>query len=338
MSAPAAPAPPPGVHHIRVPTPFAIGDVNAFLVEGDPLTLVDSGPNSASSLLALERGLERAGYAVADLGLLLVTHQHGDHLGLTEMLVERSGAEVGCLAALAPYVRDFKAAAGSDDDLAAELMLVHGVDDGTVRTLREFTRIIRGWGASFEVTRPLAPDEVVDIGTRRLRVLPRPGHSVSDTLFADEQGVFAFGGDHLLARTSSNALISQPLGSTAGVSAADRPRSLVTYIASLEATRALALELVLPGHGKAFSDPSGVIDRRLAFYEERVARIREILATGPRSAHAIAREIWGDVASSQAYLTTCEVLGHLDLLIARGLAEEDESGVVTVFRAAGGEV
>ena len=166
---------PPGVHAIRVPTPFAIGDVNVFLLEGSPLTLIDNSPNSASSLLALERGLATAGYSVAELELLLITHQHGDHLGLAEILVERSGAAVGAIAGLVPYTRDFKAAAGRDDDLAAELMLAHGVAPGTVRTLREFTKIIRGWGASFEVSRPLHAGDAVEAGSRRLRVLARRG-------------------------------------------------------------------------------------------------------------------------------------------------------------------
>ena len=43
MSAPGA------VHVLPVPTPFAVGRVNCYLVDDDPLTLVDAGPNSATS-------------------------------------------------------------------------------------------------------------------------------------------------------------------------------------------------------------------------------------------------------------------------------------------------
>ena len=35
-----------GIHRLAIPTPFAVGRVNAYLIEDDPLTLVDSGPNS----------------------------------------------------------------------------------------------------------------------------------------------------------------------------------------------------------------------------------------------------------------------------------------------------
>jgi glyoxylase-like metal-dependent hydrolase (beta-lactamase superfamily II) len=322
-----------GVHRLALPTPFAIGDVNAYLLEGDPLTLVDCGPNTGHALLALKAGLAELGYELADLELLLITHQHGDHLGLAAVLVELSGAEVGCLAAMAPYARDFDGHVAADDDLAARLMLAHGVDAVTVATLRSFTRVTRGFGGSFEASAPIEPDTTVGAGRLELRVVHAPGHSPSDTLFVDEEHGLAFGGDHLLPETSSNALICHPLGGTAGTSAADRPRALVTYLRSMEETRARGLGAVLPGHGGIVDAPGDLIQRRVDFHRDRSLRMLSILQTGPCSAHEIATAIWGDVAISQAYLTTCEVLGHLDLLVEQALVIEDESGPVTTFAA-----
>ena len=42
------------------------------------------------------------------------------------------------------------------------------------------------------------------------------------------------------------------------------------------------------------------------------------IAEQPRTAHDVAQAIWGNVAVTQAYLTLCEVLGHVDLLVERG--------------------
>jgi glyoxylase-like metal-dependent hydrolase (beta-lactamase superfamily II) len=80
-----------GVHCLQVPTPFAVGNVNAYLIEDDPLTLIDSGPASTRSLDSIERRLRTLGHSLADLGLLVVTHQHVDHLGLTSYLARVSG-------------------------------------------------------------------------------------------------------------------------------------------------------------------------------------------------------------------------------------------------------
>ena len=46
-----------GIHRLAIPTPFAVGRVNCWLIEDDPLTLVDVGPNSGRSLDEVERGL-----------------------------------------------------------------------------------------------------------------------------------------------------------------------------------------------------------------------------------------------------------------------------------------
>jgi hypothetical protein len=63
-----------GIRRLALPTPFAVGRVNAYLIEDDPLTLIDTGPNSADALVELARDLAEHGHRVEDLGLIVVTH------------------------------------------------------------------------------------------------------------------------------------------------------------------------------------------------------------------------------------------------------------------------
>jgi len=86
-----------GVHRLAVPTPFAVGKVNAYLIEDDPLTLIDGGPNYGSGLDVLSESIAAHGHSIEDIGLILLTHNHTDHLGLAQIVVEHSGAEVGAL-------------------------------------------------------------------------------------------------------------------------------------------------------------------------------------------------------------------------------------------------
>ena len=74
-----------------------VGRVNAYLIEDSPLTLVDSGPNSAKALDELEQALAARGHAIEDIELLVISHQHIDHFGLASILARRSGAEVAAL-------------------------------------------------------------------------------------------------------------------------------------------------------------------------------------------------------------------------------------------------
>ena len=149
------------IHGLPVPTPFAVGRVNCWLVEDDPLTLVDSGPNSATSLEALEGALREHGRRVEDLERIVVTHQHMDHIGLVAILADRSGAEVCALDALAPWLARYSEVMEGDDAFAEAIMLRHGIPPDIVIALRAVTRSFRAWGASCSVDTPLARNERV---------------------------------------------------------------------------------------------------------------------------------------------------------------------------------
>ncbi len=65
---------------IPIPLPH-VGSVNAWLLRGDPVTLIDTGPRSDEALDALERGLRLRGMQVEDIELVIATHHHHDHVG-----------------------------------------------------------------------------------------------------------------------------------------------------------------------------------------------------------------------------------------------------------------
>ena len=336
MSTPDAPQPTPaeslalaaraGIHRLAVPTPFLVGRVNCYLIEDEPLTLLDTGPNSGKSLDELERALAEHGRAIEDLELIVITHQHMDHLGLLEILARRSGAEVAALHLLAPYLEDFGVSATADDDFAQAVMRRHGVPHDLATVLGSVGAAFRAFGSSGHVTRQLRDGQTLALRDRSLRVLHRPGHSPSDTIFWDGDRRILLAGDHLLAHISSNPLISRPLSDSGD---GRRPHALVDYIASLRATRELSAELVLSGHGDPVVDHVALIDERFRMHERRARKMLRMLADGPLTAYEIALQMWGNVAVTQAYLTLSEVLGHMDLLAADGeLREREQDGVV----------
>ncbi len=323
-----------GIHCLPIPTPFAVGRVNCYLIEDDPLTLVDTGPNSGKALDALERALAEHGRRIEDLERIVITHQHLDHLGLVGILADRSGAEVCALDLLAPVVEEFAAHAERDDELAEALMLRNGIPRDVVTALRSVSRSFRGWGGSAPVDRPVADGDTLPFADRALQVLHRPGHSPSDTLFWDPERAVLLGGDHLIAHISSNPLVSRPIGGRSGEPGDGRPRALMMYMESLRETRELPAEVVLPGHGEPVTDHVALIDERFALHERRARKIAGLLAEQPLTAYEIAHALWGNVAVTQAYLTLSEVLGHADLLVDRGQVREIEVAGVIRYEAA----
>ncbi|MDQ3632623.1 MAG: MBL fold metallo-hydrolase [Actinomycetota bacterium] len=78
--------------------------VNAFLVEADVLTLIDTGtPGAVKKIIAALRG---KGHAPRDIGRILVTHRHADHAGNAAELARLTGAEVHVSPGDAPFLRD----------------------------------------------------------------------------------------------------------------------------------------------------------------------------------------------------------------------------------------
>ncbi len=320
----------PGIHCLAIPTPFAVGRVNCWLIDDDPLTLVDCGPNSGKALDELEQLLAAHGRRIEDLERIVITHQHIDHLGLIGILARRSGAEVCALRALAPLIEHFGERAEADDELAEALMVRHGVPPDVATALRAVSRAFRGWGGSAPVDTLLDDGATLGFAERRLEIQHRPGHSPSDTVFWDAERAVLIGGDHLIAHISSNPLLSRPLDPEADD---ERPKALLTYMASLRKTRELPAAVVLAGHGEPVRDHAKLIGERFAMHERRARKIARLLAERPRTAHEIAQALWGTVALTQAYLTLSEVLGHVDLLLERGEAVETREGEVIRFAA-----
>ena len=312
-----------GIHRFAIPTPFAVGRVNCYLIEDEPLTLVDTGPNSGKALDELTARLGERGHSLADLELIVVTHQHIDHLGLVEILVEHSGAEVAALGAAAQRLAAFQEDAEREDEFAVEVMLRNGIPEDVTVALRSVSRSFRGWGSHVAVTRPLEDGGKLELGDRSFEVLHRPGHSPSDTVFWDEQRRILVAADHLLPNISSNPLIARPLDGTS-----QRTQALATYIESLRKTREMPAEIVLPGHGEPITDHVALIDSRFSGHDRRKEKIYRLIAERPRSAYELAQALWGNVAVTQAYLTLSEVIGHADLLVNEGRVREVEDGGV----------
>jgi hypothetical protein len=63
----------PGIVPLVLPTLLGVGPVTTYLLEAEPLTLVDTGPAMLQTLRTLERALALHGHRVEDLEQIVVT-------------------------------------------------------------------------------------------------------------------------------------------------------------------------------------------------------------------------------------------------------------------------
>jgi glyoxylase-like metal-dependent hydrolase (beta-lactamase superfamily II) len=304
---------------VEIPLPLPhIKSVNTWLLRGDPLTLVDTGPYADDALAALEHGLQHAGVRLEDLELVLVTHHHLDHSGLAATIAGRSGAAIGALDRAAAYGEHYTERSEADRSFSHALMRHHGVPDSVIDANEGFWEFIRDSSDAWHTDHVLADGDVVRAGGRDLRVVARPGHSTTDTLFVDDADGLAFVGDHLLASVSSNTEI-YPAVEPDGT----RPRARVAYLESLQRTAAMPLRHLFTGHGKVIDHHRDLVARRRGDHRRRCNRILEALEEGPASAYEITSHLWSPrTIAEQPLLVVWEVLGHLDLLLDAGAVAE----------------
>jgi glyoxylase-like metal-dependent hydrolase (beta-lactamase superfamily II) len=313
---------------IEIPLPLPhVGSVNTWLLLGEPLTLVDTGPRDDAALSTLEDGLRRAGTRLEDIELVLATHHHLDHVGLAATIQRRSGAVVAVLDRGADYARGYADVLEEDRGFAHRLMSHHGVPDQVVADNEPFWEYLRSAWEGFAADVRLADGDRIQAGGRTLRVVARPGHSTTDTLFVDDRDGLAFTGDHLLSTISSNTEILPADRADDG-----RARSRLRYLASLRRTAQMPLARLLTGHGGVVTEHARLVDERLRDHDRRCARIVAILKDGPRTAYDIAGDLWSArTVAEQPLLVVWEVVGHLELLLTGGHVRERAGAGRSVF-------
>jgi glyoxylase-like metal-dependent hydrolase (beta-lactamase superfamily II) len=309
------------IHRISIPLERNAA-VNVWLLLGEPLTLVDTGPVSDEARAALESGLAEVGVRVEDLELVLVTHHHADHSGLAAEIQRRAGAHVCAHQELAAYLSHFGERVAEEKDFFRRFLAEHGVPERLRGTSSGYWRWLDASSENCVVDAPVADGAVVVAGGRELRVLHRPGHSETDTLFLDENGGESFVGDHLLV-TPAYAEFGPRT---------ERP--LARYLDNLRLLARTELGTLHTGHGDDVVDGAAAVASRVAAAERRCERITELLGADALAAFDVARALWpGDRVEWDPVLTVSEVVAHLELLVERGDVRE-EAGSVRRFSAA----
>jgi glyoxylase-like metal-dependent hydrolase (beta-lactamase superfamily II) len=301
------------IHQITLPTPFPVGPVHAYLVLDDPLTLIDTGPQTPAALAALQAGLAEHGVALGDIQRVIITHAHADHYGLVGTIVAAGGAEVWAHPLAQPLVEGWTSYLAPREQFWLDLLLAAGVPATPAEETARLYRGMQQYVTHAPVARLLDEGDSVEMAGAAWRVLHCPGHADNLVCLFQPQDRLLIGNDHLLAHISSNAIVGPPpLGET------ERRRPLVDYWNSLCRVYDMEIALVLTGHGDAVADARSLINSRFKFYEQRLARLRNELRRAPQSIWQLAEALFRKLDAVDTFLATSEVLGHLDVLQDQG--------------------
>lgn len=308
-----------GVHRIPIPIPFpqAGGPVNVYVVEeaGGGILLWDSGLGSPEAEQALEGGLRRLGRRFDEVTRIFVSHGHVDHFGAARFVQERHGGGPPVYAHRAdiPKIAENGWRWRERMPQYGAYLARLGVPLETLLALGKEGERSHGLARRVPDVRPVEEGEVIRTRHLALEILHMPGHTPGLLCAYDRERRLFFSDDHLLEKISPNPLIELGPDGEEGFF-----RPLFEYLASVARTRALEIDLVLPGHGPPFAEHRRIIDDLLAFYGRRQARVRELLAAGPRTAYDVCRALFPSARPGDTFLTMSETIANLEAMEARG--------------------
>ena len=304
------------IHKITMPTPFAVGDVNAWLMEGDALTLFDAGTNTPESEEAMLSGLKQAGFRPEEIEQVILTHHHPDHAGLVGLF---GNARLLGHRYNEPWLVRDEAFFEYHDRFYLECLKEEGVPESYHHWVRKMKRPVEYIGK-----RPL--DGILEDGEEvpghpGWTVMETLGHAQSHLAFFNERDGEMIGGDLILGRISSNPLIEPPLDPEKG-----RPRSLLLYNDSMRRVSELPVEVIHPGHGEDVRGIRELVEKRLGQQQARAHAVLDMLTDGPKTIFELTKRLFPQAYERELGLTLSETIGQTDWLVAEGLAAETRDG------------
>ena len=311
---------------VSVPTPFAVGPVNAYVAGR---TVVDPGPDSEESWARLLDALEDMDLVPGDLERVLVTHPHPDHFGLANRFVA-DGASVVASPAAAEIMADWRGRLEYEQEFFLDFFERCGLASETATAITQLPDAFVSYAPDVETDRQVTTGDEVTIDGGTIAVDEVMGHAPGEVVFAyaNRGEDIALVGDNVLAEITPNPLL-QPPAEPGGA----RPRILPAYNDSLERLAGEGYDRFLPGHRGEIEDPAGRIEEILAEHEERSATVRSLL-DGPTTPAEIMQELFGDLPATEKFPGMSEAVGHLDVLEARGQVVREERGGLLVFERA----
>jgi glyoxylase-like metal-dependent hydrolase (beta-lactamase superfamily II) len=303
----------PGIYRAAVDMAPPLHSANVYLLlDGGEGILVDTGWVGDGDWSHVATLLRYAGLVPAQVRTVVATHSHVDHVGHGRSIRSAWGISA-TMHPLEATTRSW--AEPIHRDVLATWLARHGVPEGFLdSSISELTAI-----APPELDPcPILDGETIAIGATNWLVLHTPGHTPGHLCLFRESDRVLIGGDHLLEGVSPNvgAFPFQP------------PDPLGGYLRSLRRVAALRPALVLPGHGKPFTDVDAVARGEEAHHMRRLQAVLSALDASPkaRSAFEISGAIrwtarersFAELSGVHRFLAFSEPLSHLELLEVRG--------------------
>ena len=306
-----------GINQLKIPIPDnPLEYTNIYLLQGDGnYLLIDAGFGSEKALNALQQQLSEISVDLNKISRIIITHSHGDHIGLAGKIRELSGAKIALHTIEAtprPPTHENPVARWSGDWFKES-----GVPDEST-TDPGFPGGMRRLPSMPEPDMLLEDGQIISFYGNNLQVIWTPGHSPGHICLYNAQRKILFSADHVLPVTTPNISLRPGM----------KGNPLSDYLRSLNRVRELEVELVLPAHEQIFTDLRSRVDEILEHHHRRNEEIVGTLKDGPKTAYQISEQItwmpevggvrFHDLNHWDQRMAVSEALAHITALKEQG--------------------
>lgn len=307
------------IHQIPTPTPFYVGPMNAYLIEDEPLTLVDSGVKTEEAEQALRAGLAELELGFGDIERLVITHSHLDHYGLMAIVASEGNPQVYAHP-LEVYDIESDLGYASPDDTRNErgekFLLESGLPEEKLALILTRHPVFQQLRDHIKVTDPVEDGDTLEFANSEMTVIHCPGHSPGMINFYDSAARVLLSGDNVLKHISPVPLLNFPRDPSK-----PREHSLADYLATLKRLKTLDIDMVLTGHGEIVHNLNEVIDSISLHHEVRKRKVFKFVRSAPKTAYEVCSHLFPDMDPLHMFLAMSEAIGHLDILEAERAVE-----------------
>jgi glyoxylase-like metal-dependent hydrolase (beta-lactamase superfamily II) len=340
----------PQIHQIVLPlssatsggTFSAPANVQVYLIDSQPLTLIDTGPRTLASRAQLEAALEELGHGLVDIERVVVTHAHRDHMGLVQSIRD-AGADLECLVheADAPVVEAFSEDVGRRLAELRPLFQEYGVPEELVLRMYEelvdLLAVDEAEGEATSVDRVLREGDRIEWKEFAFDVRHSPGHTAGHILLEDEELGLLFTGDQVMGQAipyAENFYQGELPDPSDPLRRRPRFRGLVELRQSLRRLRGRSYKMFLPGYGGVIRRTDRAIRDTLLHYDVRLQRIdRGLRHLAAMDQDVTAFEIWKALFPVDE--SPVDMCSHMLMLIGALDCLEEDGNLVTERRPDG---
>ena len=311
---------------LELPTPYPVGDINAYFIDGPEPCLIDAGLFFKKSLQTISDQLAGLDRGLKDIRRIIITHDHIDHVGAALYLSQECKAVVFAhekSELLAPWPEEAR-------EQLYQFLFRCGAPkkllDENLEAFKSAQKLVNLKAKPFGVER-LKGGEKISAGGLSLEAIYTPGHSPDHLCFFDAETRSLFCGDMILGEITPNPLIN--------LDPTDDYRhtpSLLNYLDSLKKIEALHAVIGYPGHGPTINDVSSLIAANKIFIEERKKLFLSKISAGSKTPYQMAQQIFGNLDAMNQLLGISEAVAYLDLLEIESKITVDWNGEFIGFK------